>query len=100
MFLTCHGAVFQVLVMVASPEVDSDDFPVPDFRPVELGPVADVLLVGSRDFALYFGTFHSKSLIHGRKQRPKTAEFAATERKLWPMHDLLFENQNRFAGAL
>jgi len=30
----------------------------------------------------------------------ETAEFAATEGKFWPMHDVLFENQNRFDGAL
>jgi len=30
----------------------------------------------------------------------ETAEFAAAEGKFWPMHDLLFENQNRFGGEL
>jgi protein-disulfide isomerase len=30
----------------------------------------------------------------------ETAEFAATQRRFWPMHDLLFENQSRLDGAL
>ena len=30
----------------------------------------------------------------------ETAEFAATEVKFWPMHDLLFENQERFEPAI
>jgi protein-disulfide isomerase len=30
----------------------------------------------------------------------EAAEFAATERKFWPMHDLLFENQSRLGQDL
>jgi protein-disulfide isomerase len=30
----------------------------------------------------------------------EAAEYAATEQKFWPMHDLLFENQTRFGEAL
>lgn len=30
----------------------------------------------------------------------EAAEFAATQRRFWPMHDLLFENQSRLDGAL
>src|SRR5262245_51443520 len=30
----------------------------------------------------------------------EVAEFAAARKKFWDMHDLLFENQNRFSGPL
>jgi protein-disulfide isomerase len=47
-----------------------------------------------------FRNFPLRELHPWAEAAAETAEFAAKEEKFWPMHDLLFENQNRFGESL